>query len=343
MPVKQHPSIEPPSASSVQFATDIIRQTFLRTASSTFLSDLRADLKASGAAAAIRTHDTPALFQWLMSTLSYQGISDGVAETFIAEHGQVSWDDVDRLVGKRHKCSLLESYWHFDRCNYRKEAHTCSSPRSLRSCGLPCFPLRNGRLNQTAMSLFLFIRDVADGDLLGWIDARLAEVSGRHQENADFLLNAFRGIFGVADKMASMVLSTMLLGSSKKGTAKFETGASFIVVDTLVHNFLHRTGVLRELQFEHAYGTGCYSDIGCAKAIRLAAAEIDTTQIDPNLPRRFPRLVQHALWRFCAERDLDICNGNRVRDGFRCANRFCLFTASCKRVALPRSAKKAEK
>jgi hypothetical protein len=33
----------------------------------------------------------------------------------------------------------------------------------------------HGRLNQLAYSLFLFIRDVADGDFVGWIDRRLAD------------------------------------------------------------------------------------------------------------------------------------------------------------------------
>jgi hypothetical protein len=46
--------------------------------------------------------------------------------------------------------------------------------------------LRNGRLNQTAYSLFLFIRDIADGDLVGWIDRQLAEPNdrARHYDNA---------------------------------------------------------------------------------------------------------------------------------------------------------------
>jgi hypothetical protein len=38
---------------------------------------------------------------------------------------------------------------------------------------LPNHWLRNGRLNQTAYALHLFIRDVAEGDLVGWIDLRL--------------------------------------------------------------------------------------------------------------------------------------------------------------------------
>ena len=38
----------------------------------------------------------------------------------------------------------------------------------LPTCPLPLHPLRNGRLNQTAYSLFLFCRDVAEGELTRW-------------------------------------------------------------------------------------------------------------------------------------------------------------------------------
>jgi hypothetical protein len=34
-----------------------------------------------------------------------------------------------------------------------------------------------------------------------------------------------------------------------------------IAVDTLVHNFLHRTGILHRLDASHAYGPACYH--GC--------------------------------------------------------------------------------
>jgi integrase len=43
-------------------------------------------------------------------------------------------------------------------------------------CPLPHYDLRNGRLNQTAYSLFLFMRDLAGNDIVGWIDDRLASV-----------------------------------------------------------------------------------------------------------------------------------------------------------------------
>ena len=41
---------------------------------------------------------------------------------------------------------------------------------------LPRHDLRNGRLNQTAYSLFLFMRDLTGGDIVGWIDERLKAV-----------------------------------------------------------------------------------------------------------------------------------------------------------------------
>jgi hypothetical protein len=44
------------------------------------------------------------------------------------------------------------------------------------ACPLPRHDLRNGRLNQTAYSLFLFMRDIAGGDIVGWIDQRLEAV-----------------------------------------------------------------------------------------------------------------------------------------------------------------------
>lgn len=38
--------------------------------------------------------------------------------------------------------------------------------------------LRNGRLNQIAYSLFLFVRDIMGGNLVGWIDGQLEAAAG---------------------------------------------------------------------------------------------------------------------------------------------------------------------
>jgi hypothetical protein len=41
------------------------------------LADLRSRCAANGTSAAVRDHDTAALFDWLADVLSYQGVSDG--------------------------------------------------------------------------------------------------------------------------------------------------------------------------------------------------------------------------------------------------------------------------
>ena len=47
-----------------------------------------------------------------------------------------------------------------------------------------------------------------------------------------------------------------------------------IAVDTLVHNFLHRTGILRRLGTNHPYGTACYAPAGCAEILESIAAKL---------------------------------------------------------------------
>ena len=81
-----------------------------------------------------------------------------------------------------------------------------------------------------------------------------------------------------------------------------------IAIDTLVHNFLHRTGLLEDCGVPHAYGLGCYASGGCADIIRAAALQIDASAFNARFPRVFPRFVQHAIWRFCAADGLNICN-----------------------------------
>ena len=70
-------------------------------------------------------------------------------------------------MAEQPSCPKLNCYWQFNDCGYRKLAWTCNEPNHLPACPLPLYPLRNGRLNQTAYSLFLFIRDLAGGDLAG--------------------------------------------------------------------------------------------------------------------------------------------------------------------------------
>jgi hypothetical protein len=111
---------------------------------------------------AIKKHDTPALFDWLMATLSYQGISDRVAYYYMEQHGRVTWREIERDFASQPSCPKLQSYWQFYGCRYHKTSQTCAEPDHIARCPLPTHNLRNGRLNQTAYSLFLFISTQID-------------------------------------------------------------------------------------------------------------------------------------------------------------------------------------
>ena len=56
-----------------------------------------------------------------------------------------------------------------------------------------------------------------------------------------------------------------------------------IAIDTLVHNFLHRTGILARFNANHPYGAGCYRPGGCADIIAAVAERIDARQFNPML------------------------------------------------------------
>jgi hypothetical protein len=207
------------------------------------------------------------------------------------------------------------------------------------TCVVARLPLRKGILNQGAVSLFLFIRDVCDGDLVGWLDDRLA---GADQEGAIIeraaamravLLEPLKNIHGVSDKVLGMALADLLLGSDPQRPRWINTGASMIAIDTLVHAFLHRTGVLRRAHAEHPYGPRCYVPNGCAEIIAAFAQTIDARQFNSEFPGYFPRFLQHAIWRFCALGVMNVCNGNQIHDDRRCANSHCPNHDVCDRLS----------
>ena len=313
-----------------------------------YLDDLRADLRDSGVLAAVNNHDTARLFDWLMSILSFQGIANRVAEDFIHRHGNVAWFDVEQALAASPSCRKLGGYWLFHDCRYYKTAGTCAEPDHIAACPLPRHRLRNGHLNQTAYSWFLFIRDVAGGDLVNWIDQQLAATDTKSAMTLasarDALIGPLRNVYGVSDKVLAMALSALLMGARNRRPLWFKVGATFIVIDTLVHNFLHRTGILRRFDADHPYGPACYQPGGCREILDLIAARIDASAFNPAFPRVFPRFVQSAVWRYCAEGGLDICNGNRIHDEYRCDNAYCRLHSSCDRIALkPKNDAKAQK
>jgi hypothetical protein len=331
--------IEKPTSAAIDHAVRIIHAICGLAGSPSLIDDIRADLAADKVRAGIRRRDTAAVFDWLMSALSYQGISDQVAYEYMERHGRATWADIDQKLGRGVRCPKLKSYWHFHGCRYDKVSRTCAEPDHIRRCPLPSHDLRNGRLNQTAYSLFLFVRDIADGDLIGWIDGQLAAADnppGPHRLNrmAAALIEPMREIYGVSDKVLTMALSCILLGAPKNMVLWIEVGGAMIAIDTLVHNFLHRTGILARFNASHLYGAACYRPGGCADIIAAVAQRIDARQFNPAFPRTFPRFVQHAIWRYCAQSGLYVCNGNRIDDAKRCGNLDCRVRPMCDRVVL---------
>jgi len=280
-----------------------------------------------------------------MWILSFQGISDAVAEGYMDRHGNVGWAEIKRSLRTSPSCHKLQGYWAFTGCQYHKGLQTCTNLDQFDKCPLPRHPLRNGRLNQTAYSLFLFIRDVAGGDIVAWIDRQLAD----HAEPANLpaaraaLLDPLRNIHGISDKVLGMALATLLMGAGATRPGWFDVGASFIVVDTLVHNFLVRTGILERLAASHPYGPACYRPGGCSEVLIGIAQGIDARRFDPAFPKTFPRFVQHAIWRYCSQSWLDICNGNQIDDRGRCTNMWCRLYSRCDRLVLRVEPKKIGK
>ncbi|MBM6596503.1 hypothetical protein [Microvirga pudoricolor] len=309
-------------------------------APSSFLDDIAASLSNAGIQEAVARRDSGPIFDWLMSLFQLQGISDAVAFAYAAERGSVRWHEIETALFDEPECWRLTSYWHFHRCRFEKSAWTCSEPHLLHRCTLPRHPLRNGRLNQAAYSLFLFIRDICDSDLIGWIDHRLERADigpgqpGRAEAMRNALLHPMSHIFGVSYKVLSMTLADLLLCGDPSRERWVTTGTHMIAVDTLVHNFLHRTGVLHRFDALHEFGPDCYGPRGCAGLIKQLAERIDARAFNPSFPKVFPRFVQSALWRFCAGNGLDICNGNRIDDTVRCRNIHCPAHQTCDRLAL---------
>jgi hypothetical protein len=325
--------------SPVDHAVRLIHRVCCLAGAADLLDEVRNGGGGSSITTAIRRGDTPALFDWLVTALSYQGISDQVAEAYMEAHGFVTWADVRAKLGPGAPCPKLKSYWHFHACRYDKLSQTCAEPDHIQACPLPTHDLRNGRLNQMAYSLFLFIRDIADGDLVGWIDDQLQAANDSANPNrlADLreaLIGPLREVYGVSDKVLAMTLSGILLAAPVDRPVWIEVGASMIAIDTLVHNFLHRTGILHRFDADHAYGMACYRPGGCASIVEAVAEQIDARQFSPAFPRLFPRFVQHAIWRYCSQNGLDVCNGNRIDDRKSCGNVYCQIYNICDRKSL---------
>jgi len=320
-----------PESAAMRTAISLIQRVCDMTAPRNYLAETKKHSINTGMVAAVANHDTPALYYGLMETFSYQGIADRIASDYLDRHGRVHWADIANGLRRPDLCPKLETYWTFHGCGYRKSACTCAVPPRLPHCIVPELPTRNGRLAQSAVALYLFLRDVCGGDCIGWLDDLL---SRSKEPTAAPIIDALRHIHGVSDKVLSLALVRLLLGGRPGDQVWQAAGAQLIVIDTLVHNWLHRTGILDNLNARHPYGPKCYAPSGCADILRDAAFQIDARRYGPDNPPTFPRLVQYAIWRFCAAEAFDICNGHRIDDRQRCDGHGCPIAHECGRVAL---------
>jgi hypothetical protein len=338
------PGIEFRTKGDWVYATNIVSTVTWLAGQPDYLADLRhiaadLDLSAPGLGRSAR------VFEWLAAALSYQGISDAVARSYMEDHERPRWANIADGI-KTGSCPLLSSYWQFHSCGYRKGARTCAKPHLIDACPLPRHDFRNGNLNQLAYSLLLFTRDVAGGDLVAWIDARLAEAysgprQGRLSRMGQALITPLLGLHGASHKVLNMALADLLMIGKARNPLWGEVGVSLVAIDTLVHNFLARTGILKRARAEHPYGSQCYGPRGCAAILSAVSDGIDARQFNVGFPRTFPRYIQHAIWTYCSGEGFNVCNGNRVEDDLRCRNTECRLFATCDRIRLGRKPPKA--
>lgn len=312
----------------------------LALASPEFLADIAGQLEAAGIQYAVANHESTPIIDWCLRLLSLQGISDQAAFAFDHKHGGIRSAEIERKLRHRPACQRLQSYWSFEDCSYRKTTRTCSEPALLPGCPLPGHNLRKGGLNVASYGLHLFMRDVCSGDFIAWFDGRLLEADpgkekpDRAARMRDALIAPLSCIPNTGPKLWSMILADLLLAADPARERWVATGAAMVAIDSLVHNFLHRTGSLRHFSAEHAYGPACYQANGCAEIVEVLAEHIDASKFNPSFPAIFPRFVQHSLWSFCATGQGDICNGTRINDRDRCQQVTCPAFAACDRVSL---------
>src|SRR4051812_40838632 len=113
-----------------RFVVAVVRPALIL-APASFVDDIRRNLIAEALRVAVMQRDTPAIFDWLVRLISFQGISDTIAAGYDAQHGGVTFREVDVALGRGPTCPRLRSYWHFEGCGYRKGADTCGERRHL--------------------------------------------------------------------------------------------------------------------------------------------------------------------------------------------------------------------
>src|SRR5690242_4323395 len=88
----------------INHARALVRQVCRISADTGWLDDLRNEAAAEGIVAAVEAHDTPAIFNWLIWILSFQGISDAVANGYMNQHGNIIWAEIEEAFSSDPGC-----------------------------------------------------------------------------------------------------------------------------------------------------------------------------------------------------------------------------------------------
>jgi hypothetical protein len=267
---------------------------------------------------------TQFLFRPLMEVLSFQGIGDSVVLSYMEKHGSITFFDILKGIYQQRKkhgslCEKLEIFQSFKSCGYQKTKPSCNNQDFLIRCPLPRQDMLKGVLNIKSFSLYFFVRDQCQGDLIshfdGIIQRHLKFDGSGVTEAREALIEDFTQVFGIGDKLANMTLS-YLLCADPENQPWVRVGQAMVAVDSLVHNFLHRTGILKYYQADHRYGPLCSKH--CLGVLDIIISKIDASLFNPDYPKYFPRFVQFSIWRFCTLEALSICNGVNIDDSQTC-------------------------
>ncbi len=267
----------------------------------------------------------------LYEIANYQGMSDRAASSWLVTNGNPDFLELaDRLT--REQCACAASAAGINNCGYLRSQNVCSHPALLSLCIVPTIPARKGQLARLAVALSYWAAALPDQCLVAWARSKLKR--GDPRSGAAAMVEDLKSLPGVSDKVASMIASDIAIGLSARRPALFASGASVVVVDSLVHNLLLRSGAILAEGKPHTFGSACYATDGCRDLIVRFSETIDARRYNSAWPQTAPRMLQHALWRFCAGNEFNVCNGNQIHAGTKCKTSICPARRRCARLII---------
>jgi hypothetical protein len=103
-----------PSRSSLDCSAHLLRGICQIAGAPSLIDDARVGLARHGVIAAVQRYHTSAIFNWLIDALSYQGVSDNIAYSYMEQHGRVRWGDIAGALSSQPSCAKLRGYWAFE-------------------------------------------------------------------------------------------------------------------------------------------------------------------------------------------------------------------------------------